>query len=131
MTKPEMIEAIRKAAIEANPEIVELKFGCEVYCEQGIEDDKGNYHDEYSIVTGDIQLADVLMALNEEVKAFQKSSHTQTVHQWTVAVDVQGFFHKITSQGTDFYDKRWDLTKPLTLQCEETIRFIFNFLKNE
>jgi hypothetical protein len=33
MNKEEKIEYIRKACIEANPEIVELKFGCEVIIE--------------------------------------------------------------------------------------------------
>lgn len=41
MTKPEKIEEIRKACILANPEIVELKFGCEVI-------DKGFNHQNNS-----------------------------------------------------------------------------------
>jgi hypothetical protein len=43
-------EKIKKACQIANPRLMELSFGCEVYCEQGYEDEKGNYHDEYGIV---------------------------------------------------------------------------------
>ena len=35
MTREEKIEVIRKACIEVNPEIVELKFGCEVQVDFG------------------------------------------------------------------------------------------------
>lgn len=45
----EQIEIIRQACIKANPEIKELKFGCEVYCEQVLEDETGNYVDMYGI----------------------------------------------------------------------------------
>lgn len=46
------LETVRQAVIKAVPSVMELKFGCEVYCEQGWEDDTGAYHDEYGTATG-------------------------------------------------------------------------------
>ncbi len=41
---------LKKIIQEANPEIMELKFGCEILCEQVWADEIGNYHDEYGTV---------------------------------------------------------------------------------
>lgn len=49
--REEHIEKIRKACIEANPEIMELNFGCEL--------------EEFEILGRPIKLSDVLLAIKE------------------------------------------------------------------
>lgn len=144
MTKPEMIEAIRKACIKANPEIVELKFGCKVKLpgeviaifvrdnNSFVTDDKRRFVDHLGIkpskfdikeiIGREIGLADVLMAINK------KNGHIGNVY-----CRDDGVFG-ILEQDDEYHNfrlsEKWDLTKPLTLQSEETIRFIFSLLIN-
>lgn len=44
------LQELKAAIIAKVPEIMELTFGCEVYCEDGWEDETGAFHDEYGIV---------------------------------------------------------------------------------
>ena len=130
-TYQDKIEFIRKACIEANGEIAELKFGCKV---------KGSRHDiigQVYVNTGDrievmfgcdmdayeidsthfeiigrpIRLADVLWAINMPIKY-----HTKTP---TVKIELC----KLLSS--------WNLLKDnLEDQSEETVTFISNLIKN-
>lgn len=146
MTKPEMIEAIRKAAIKANPEIVELKFGCVIYPNYFVVESYGQEQEEKGlgilcldrdsgflarvsfyendmyereIIGRDIGLADVLMMIE---------------HNWRLKSDGMGDVYKIDLindqkvLGELRRLRYWDLTKPLYDQSEETIRFIFNLI---
>jgi len=131
MTTQEKIEAIQAKCIEANPEIVELKFGCEVIIEtrgiklicvvwrvvnaldgNGVESIK-LLHTEQSVIDWDrrameiigrsIRLADVLLATQKEQRLFLDNSSV--------------------------YRGYWNLHKDdLTQQSEETIDFIVGLL---
>jgi len=50
MNREEQMKLIGKKCIEANPEIVELQFGCEVFVEQAVEAESGHYADAVGVV---------------------------------------------------------------------------------
>lgn len=131
------IEAIRQACIKANPQIVELKFGCDFEW-KGQGGDKGKFlgttregrfilffskqsesHDEElfkkhcEIIGRPIRLADVLYV--NRSKKFPGAANNMTLLERPIATDIVA---------------NWNLLKDdLTLQSEETIDFIHNLLK--
>jgi len=147
MTKPEMIEAIRNAAILANQKIVEPKFGCEILvhlphseliCRVIKEGNDGSimldysgfwwtkeqlsYDKKFEIIGRDIGLSDVLMVIKGDMEhVIDENGHFLQLHS-AYETGLMKY------EGTGIY---WDLTKPLHDQSEETIRFIFNLLKND
>lgn len=137
------LQVIRQKTIEANPEIVELEFGCEVKSKAGwlkiitpkftFNPHQGTYraiallfeemgHREYAISEEDIyeiigrpiRLADVLLAMQME--------------------NVPGFyinrFGKFEAKGDYENGAAWNCYKDdLSLQSEECLTFIYNLLK--
>lgn len=142
MTKTEMIEAIRKAAIAANKSILDLKFGCKIKQENGCEwmivgevypqkNSKRTYamvslitgafltdniREKEEIIGRDIGLADVL---NLSMHLIDQKYHPH---------DPENRNQKYLEESLMILSK-WDLTKPFHLQSEETIRFIFNLIQ--
>ncbi len=140
MTTKEKLEAIRQACIKANPEIVELKFGCLIsgfghhrspvvcldkdytaflHAPTLITNDKTkNVQANYEIIGRPIRLADVLLALH-------RTSRTQNVSINTLVGTMMN--HNFTR---DDLNKHWDFYKDsLDEQPEETISFIYELLK--
>jgi len=151
MTKPEMIEAIRKACVKVNPEIVELKFGCKLkliyencssneivlYAEfskknnivpssilllsdqimQPVTENKFTFDGidiyKYKIIGREIGLADVLMTIRK-------------IHWYKNWEIIKTFRTTMLDELCDL----WNLTKPFSIQSEETIRFIYLLLQN-
>lgn len=134
--KQEYINKIKEACIKANPEIVELKFGCEVIrgsdfggspenvfignpyeCKEVLGKSNKQVRNPWNIDDTDdllkilgrpIQLADVLLAI-------QNKKLGQPVYK------VGG----IAKGGSLILDEvHWKLTKPLEDQSEETLKFI-------
>lgn len=147
MTAQEKIEIIRQKCVEANPEIVKLKFGCIIrmtgekqpdYIKTPVpitsvkpmsdgcwETPWGCFHPkinkkEYIIIGCPIRLADVLLAIKKRM--------------W---FDLKKIFEDYTDLlNTDwanlyfFLIENWNLRKDdLTLQDEPTIDFIYSLLK--
>ncbi len=141
-----MIEQIRKKCIEANPEIVELKFGCEV--EGGFiyswtngvlvwlisQLGKGTQMQipkedfvKYKIIGRPIRIADVLLAIQENVEHYNED----------IIVLVDGFIGFRPSEDRKYHDAilkgnsgcNWNLKDDnLDNQSKETINFIHNLL---
>jgi len=101
--KQQYIDKIREACIKANPEIMEFK--------KGLAPISGGYFQR------PIQLADVLIMMAEENFSF-------------MILPISKVFI-IEKGGNSYYKKaiKWDLTKPLEDQSEETLKFISELLK--
>lgn len=141
MTK---LETIRAACIKANPEIVELKFGCEVSYEgwecilldvprqnpamwvlaqsktlPDEETDGEVYIPDCEIIGRPIRLADVLLAIGKDEKDIYFKNSDTTIPKWKIIhSDITG-----SSIG-------WNLLKDdLTLQSDETIDFLSTLIE--
>lgn len=138
--KQQYIDKIREACIKANPSILDLKFGCEVIVTGIAKDNPGCEKDiiidnrikDECIMTGyygnvplidiekilgrPIQLADVLLMIDKE--------HEGCVF---VTVSSNGFLKVDGLNRTE--QPKWNLTKPLEDQSEETLKFISELLK--
>ena len=143
------LELIRQKCIEANPEIVELKFGCEVILKQSIFGRQKGVHgfvgatpdgifivfpgdghqiyceeeNAYEVIGRPIRLADVLLAIFEG-KVYEK------INEVPLILD-SGLFgtstvgHAIKTSGYS-----WNLRKDdLNEQSEETINFLAKLLQ--
>lgn len=159
--KLKQIEHIRKACIEANPEIVELKFGCEI--EQPLKsagyrvgriasfsgsddgtDTTSYYHvmfgmsvdkvyvNEFKIIGRPIRLSDVLLAVKQEdLNLENKFKKDYKGHPPIKYKIFYQFMQSITKYEIDG-GEFWNLKDDnLEHQTPETIAFIFNLLKNE
>lgn len=130
MTHQEKLAFIRAKCILSNPEIVELKFGCKIACEQSEQHSVVTVYDsfvecengidyssyEYKIIGRPITLADILLALK------MRSNYGY------IATNGEMF-----QSGRDIEDgiagAKWNLLKTLEDQDEPTISFIYNALK--
>lgn len=124
MTK---LQQIKNVIAEAVPEILELKFGCEILRtnydydtvfatgednELYTVDHPEGYDGEYEILGRPIQLADCLAAISE-----------RTTFDYKHIVRADGLmFDEEGNQAT------WNLLKPLDGQSEETINFLHGIL---
>lgn len=125
--KQQYIDKIKEACIKANPEIMELKFGCQTSEGIFLKQNDGNGYffteenlnvvprNEFKIlgVNGrPIQLADVLLAIN-------------SFSNYDVSVFADGSIRAVQPRNPDL-DKvsHFNLTKPLEDQEEETLKFI-------
>lgn len=127
----EHIQAIRAACIKANPEIVELKFGCEIELydvkqkvisykrnnwrlttdKSDCKMDASELKEKVTILGRPIRLADVLLAIPRSIRERMEINHSA---------------FGIYSQGHEF----WNLLKDdLSLQTPETLSFIADLLK--
>lgn len=135
------IKELREIIIKANPEIVELKFGCRLKNKYQSDDnpyqiktfikksgklykcrefDGRDFHSEpdtFEIIGRPITLVDVL-------KSMQGKSTK------CIGVDMNGYFLNTNLQATDLIqlDDRWDLSKDLDNQPKETLTFLHNLL---
>lgn len=142
MFNNQKIETIRQACIKANPEIVELKFGCEVetlnwgkvtitqngddYVEyilpdgtRGDEDTQIYFEKEIQNILGrPIRLADVLLAMEGKISNDSLSLHSG------------GYRDFLWYQDEKIQINFWNLLKDsLSDQSEETINFLYQLLK--
>lgn len=137
------IKEIREKCIQANPEIVELKFGCEIYRKGATKREffSGSFNNLMSIVRIDemgawlpfelpyppesqefevigrpIRLADVLLAIDE--------------NKIYLLIDSDGSFHMHDkNMELEYQDCRWNNSKDdLILQSPETLDFIHSLL---
>lgn len=133
------LETIRAKCIEANPEIVELKFGCEVreggYIFKVISKSGFEYTNylilniqtggiqpsqligaQWNIIGRPIRLSDVMLAYGETKSGFPFKNRDEIVKNQVNTIMY------ITSN--------WDMRKDdLTLQSEEMIDFLYQLLK--
>lgn len=130
MTKNEQLKEVREWVIKAVPDIVKLKFGCEVYMDLGNIDGTSIIHTAYpemdkfftidngksypmssikEILGRDIRLADVLLAVeslnNVNVGFVLRNQWLEILELWTMETD------------------------SLDAQSPETISFLFNLIK--
>lgn len=144
MTHQEMLGAVRKACIEANPSIVELSFGCEVVSRitksTGIIMGRFSsklYHvfvpafghsialqkeDIIKIVGGPIRLADVLLAMikNYQTPDIGLGSGSDGFCLW--------WFEDSNKDGSKC-TPIWNLLKDnLSLQSEEAVSFLYQLV---
>ncbi|KKL61319.1 hypothetical protein LCGC14_2196490 [marine sediment metagenome] len=131
MQTKDKVEFIRQQAIKANPEIVELKFGCEVIIKDGkngkiiYESDTGTLviagrelpitfkGSVTEIIGRPIRLADVLYAIKEKQKLYHKD---------LIGLIEDKMINVMLS---------WNLKDDnLENQYEETIDFIYKILKH-
>lgn len=112
------LQFIREKCIEANPEIVELEFGCEVKEKDSGEqffiadrDDMDLMPDAYEIIGRPIRLADVLLAIPFKAN---------------MGIYADGTFIKRSAGDTGY---EWNLKdNNLEKQSKKTIDFIYNIL---
>jgi len=143
--KEEQLNQIRESCIKANPEIVELKFGCRfidrestqtlMYLSQSkssgatyaysetlgddcyLEDFRFEDPNKIEILGRPIRLADVLLALHNFVGGIECYPQSDS------SLLIQSF-NEPKSSG------KWNLSKDdLTLQSEEILSFLANLLK--
>jgi len=131
MTKQQKSEVIRAACVKANPEIVELKFGCAYrvknkpsplpYVVNGEAILQTIKNLDLQIIGRPVRLADVLLAINEKKK------------DW-YAFDCAGYL-LIREFGTSAFElagepSPWNLrSDDLTLQSDDTINFLYELVK--
>lgn len=136
-------EQLKKVIQEANPEIMELKFGCEVIVDGIREDNPGC---EYDVVIDDrlkdgrvvlgyfgevplsqtktigrpIRLADVLLAIKK----------AKDDDAWKYAIDAEGRFMREWGEGRhETVLEKWNLRDDnLDHQSEETKQFLIDLL---
>lgn len=137
MTREQNIEIIRKACIQANPDILKLEFGCEVELNKEAKSERmtvvkllgktGEYvvtyqdgtqglyqPEELKIIGRPIRLADVLLVINREHDYFMPHVLREEL-----------YFHYKRDGGF-----AWHLVHDdLTLQSDETLEFLINILK--
>ena len=138
------IKFIQEKCIEANPEIVELKFGCEIKHNASPKDDgryvsekDGNHwyctnegviypilEEHIEIIGRPIRLADVLMAIS----SLNKGNKINDFNKLEYGISGGGFYigNCITHDSMDWYLKDNNLEN----QPEETIDFIYDILKD-
>lgn len=117
------LEQLKKKIQEANPEIMEVKFGCEIrtpfttYVIGKHTPDKENV---IEILGRPIRLADVLLALENEYQAQDKS----------YAVDGEGTFIFVNKDvEMTWVNGSWNLkSDSLDKQSPETINFLMELL---
>jgi hypothetical protein len=116
---------IREKCIAANPEIVELKFGCEFEnVKTGarfIIPTNGYPNDNHKILGRPIRLADVLLAIENANGNIELATYGEPLHI--------GHYEKPEREG--YYSKAyWNLrADDLEKQSEETISFLYELLK--
>jgi hypothetical protein len=147
MTNIEKIEAIREACIQCNPSIKDLVFGCHVLVKP-----KGNvfsatildrnYAGNYllkmlgmgttatfkekaivKIIGRDVQLSDVLMAIGDKIAVVGSKSSMGCFVEWKCKTEWG-------TSGSWWNNKNilWNLLKPLHLQDEPTINFLYELI---
>lgn len=142
MTTQEKREAIRKACIAANPEIVELKQGCfvedffkgtlEILAKYEIEGESPVYdfvfrgenevsvarspRGNWEILGREIALADVLLAMSK------KTEFSSRVY----GISTYGGFYGYSEAGK--LDAEWNLKQPLSGQSDEVVDFIYELI---
>ena len=134
MNKQELIRQITNKVVESVPEIMELKFGCNIVvagiandnpgCEKDIVVDSrienecvrtgyfGNVpiNDIQEILGRDIALEDILQ-MKDTPKSLGSTREENAMRLY------------------DFIDKYWQLSKPLHEQSEECLEFIWEIIK--
>lgn len=144
------LEAIRRACIEANPEIVELKFGCRVLYRHPTEKDLPSptvwafvrHHENLtfsivdnlervervSVLNNDVQIYGREIRLADVLCAMSKKDDYFILSDTSLAIDYKGyFFDPVNELGEGI---RYELANDdLTLQSPETIDFLFELLK--
>lgn len=131
MTNQEQLQKIREKCIESNPEIVELKFGCEL---------KHNSTKNIWKATGKHSWSDgvAIVLTDKGIVQWEKDTYEiigRPIRLVDVLLAIKSIDYVIMFDGTflDKYDletgAKWNLLKDnLTLQNEETIRFIYELL---
>lgn len=145
MQNTEAYNTLRDLLNKAIPSRLELKFGCDVYCEQAIEDENGNECDLYgTYIRGQGEDTEVmfenaqgeLMVLPALVT---DNLGTPPTLQETLMVlgdeycFIQGEICRVADDigWSETYGVAYDLTKPVSKQSEETLRAIINLLKSK
>lgn len=140
MTEEQQIEFIRQKCIEANPSIKDLVFGCRIYFpafpnvwHKVLGASGGSIHyfayDKYDshcnesqveIIGRPIRLADVLLAYKKYREGFAEPA-SLSINLWNEEIRNKAVLASV---------RNWDLKNDdLTLQSEETVKFIWELLK--
>ena len=142
------LEKIRQKIIEAVPEIVALKFGCEIECRfgRGIVSGESDIHGMLAYIKGDgtyhsgeiggnvriigrqITLEDVLQAVGERLREgkFDKVIGVTDVGTFWVGYNDKGMRRMDLMMDNEGGFINWLLGKPLTDQSPEFINFLYN-----
>ncbi len=135
---PTKLEQLKAIIQKANPEIMELKFGCEtsegiVFTNQRglkveiyIEGDGRieEYHiSDLKILGRPIRLADVLIAIGQTERQVDYGYGEWAVS--SVTVDSKGNFVALGGLDGASCDAKWNLKETLDHQSEETLNFLF------
>lgn len=150
------LEKLTKRVQELFPELMELSFGCEVHCEQALENDNGDFgdfygrviqqntKDEYDVLLSEVISDDLDEGKTEMVIPYVNPEiigHPIQLHYVLQAIDKVGF-SDVWSIACDGYFQecpdfdgmlvetkyKWDLTKDLSQQSEEIINFLTEIL---
>ena len=149
-------ETTIKRIKELVPSVMKLEFGSEVYCEQAMEGDDGNYHDFYGRFVRHLSIdeCEVLVSSKTDISIQGKTEllihytisnleiigkpitlsvvllALQEKHKAFVLVSLYGLFHKRVGVQQHIYLGKWDLTKDnFNDQSEETKTFIGVLIK--
>jgi hypothetical protein len=134
------LDTIRRKCIEANPEIVELRFGCKLRHDSGdmytvVRKERGDWIKTLELGDDDsvmlkfceilgrpIRLADVLLAMRVEHSEYSVSS-AGYFEEWSLN-QPPDVFHLTANSSA-----RWNLVEDdLTKQSEQTIDFLYELL---
>ena len=158
MNRSQQIEVIRAACVKANPEIVELKFGCEIQANLSVEDRSvykvigrnGNAwvcragNDEHChtaffgensgflIIGRPPRLADVLLAIRkkETPDLGDPWSPFLFVNSWGIFYRFSGSFKSGERVLCEYGSLGWILENDdLNLQSDDTISFLYELVK--
>lgn len=138
MTHQENLEAVRRACIEANPEIVELKFGC------GIE--YGKQLPSYCLYGGVVSSGDIVLYLYTQCESIRVSKYQfrlfgEVLGRPIRLADVLLAVRRVRLEIDNIPDhlsmgvsnvgwRTWNLRKDsLEDQAEETVAFLATLLK--
>ena len=139
MTKTKALSIIKQACVEANPSIMDLKFGCRVFVQNYImsvfilEDRRGQTHVEETQYVLDFvgfgTHAESLVQFNEK-HITEILGRPITLSDILLAICKTGEVFSVDSRGwLNNQEVQWDMLKPLHEQELPTLLFIAGILK--
>lgn len=146
MTRDKSINIVKEACVKANPEILELKFGCEIKSKHTtlryVGKDKGQI--ALIVENGDAKNALMIVDKLGDVEILGRPIHLADVlltmrdvdaeKIWGVDVSSGEFFGQSMSDGSPIYKKgaQWNLRKDsLINQSDETLSFLAQLLEKK
>lgn len=150
MNKTQKLQKVTEAIHKACPDLLKLKFGTSVYCEQALEDDRGDYHDFFGDYIRQINNEECEVLIECESDDLERGQTEMIIPYSIESLEILGQpinlpevlravqdkmgsydFEIIETFRTTFLEKLlkdWNFLKTLDQQEEPVIDLLFNIL---